>query len=139
MWKISYHSFCIVESLHHNFCNVEKSNCTYYIAENTTRCLTTLWKLSVFLPQNYLNFLTETIHIVNYLEHFFHISSIVPTDLFGLPQILPQSAKFLPLACLRCSRNTPSLFSEGKQLSLGPQQHLTLSLGEGKVKFCFKV
>ena len=52
--------------------------------------------------------LTE-IHIVNHLEHFFHISSIEPTDLRELPQILPQSAKFLPRAGSRRSHNIPSL------------------------------
>ena len=35
------------------------------------------------------------IHIVNPLEHFFHISSIEPADLLGLPEIIPQAAKFL--------------------------------------------
>ena len=73
--------------------------------------LTLLWKisqvafqivkLSMFLHQNY--------HIINHLEYFFHISSIEPKDLQGLPQILPQSAKFLPRACSRRSRNIPSL------------------------------
>ena len=47
------------------------------------KVLFTLWKLSAFLPQNYLNFLTLTIHIVNHLEHFIHVSSIEPTDLRG--------------------------------------------------------
>ena len=61
-----------------------------------------MWKLLAFLPQNLFNFLTVTVHIVNHLKYFFHISSIEPTDMQGLPQILPQSAKFLP-------RNIPSL------------------------------
>ena len=47
--------------------------------------------------------------IVNSLDHLFHISSIEPTDQRRLPQILPQSAKFLPRACSRRSRNIPSL------------------------------
>ena len=66
LWKILNHSFRILESLHCNFNNVENSNCTYLIVENITRCLTLE-------------------HIVN---HFFHISSIQPIDLCGLPQIL---------------------------------------------------
>ena len=74
------------------------------------KVVSTLWKLSAFFPQNYFNFLTVTIHIIDHLEHFFHISSIEPKDLRGLPQILPQSAKFLPRACSRRSRNIPSLF-----------------------------
>ena len=43
----------------------------------------------MFLPQNY-----------PHLEYFFHISSIKPKDLRGLPQILPKSAKFLPASML---------------------------------------
>ena len=43
--------------------------------------------------QNYLNYLTVTIHIVDHLEHFFHTSSTEPTDVQGLPQIPLQSAK----------------------------------------------
>ena len=52
--------------------------------------LTTLWKISQgafhivetisIFPQNYATFLTVTLHIVNHLEHFFHISSIQSTD-----------------------------------------------------------
>ena len=58
---------------------------------------------------NYQCFFHKIIHIVNYLEYVFHISSIEPKDLRGLPQILPKSAKFLPRACSRRSRNIPSL------------------------------
>ena len=65
------------------------------------KLLSTLW--------NYQCFFHKIIHIVNHLEYFFHISSIEPEDLRGLPQILPQSAKFLPRACSRRSRNIPSL------------------------------
>ena len=102
--KILSCSFRVVENLHCNFRNGENSNCIKY-----QKVLSTLWKLSGFLPQNYSNFLTVTIHIVNHLEHFFHISSIEGTDLRGLPQIFPQSAKFLPRACSRRSRKIPSL------------------------------
>ena len=56
-----------------------------------------------FLPIDYHNFFTVTIHIAN---HFFHVSSIGPTDLLGL---LPQSAKFLPQVLLCHSRIIPSL------------------------------
>ena len=66
------------------------------------KLLSTLW--------NYQCFFHKIIHIVNHLEYFFHISSIEPKDLRGLPQILPQSAKFLPRACSRRSRNIPSLY-----------------------------
>ena len=68
------------------------------------KLLSTLW--------NYQCFFHKIIHIVNHLEYFFHISSIEPKDLRGLPQILPQSAKFLPRACSRRSRNIPSLLRE---------------------------
>ena len=43
--------------------------------------LTTLWKLSLSLPQHYLNYLTVTLSIVDHLEHFFQISEIEPTYL----------------------------------------------------------
>ena len=62
--------------------------------------LTTLWKISRGA------FHIMEILIVNSLEHLFHMSSIEPTDKRRFPQILPQSAKFLPRAC---SRNIPSL------------------------------
>ena len=79
------------------------------------------WKFKFYLPYcgKYPKLLStlwnnqcvfhKIIHILNHLEYFCHISSIKPTDLRGLPQILPQSAKFLPRACLRRSRNIPSL------------------------------
>ena len=63
--------------------------------------LSTMW--------NYQCFFHKTIHIVNHLEYFRHISSIKPKDLRGLPQVLPQYAKFLPRECSRRSRNIPSL------------------------------
>ena len=59
------------ECLHCNFHNVELLYCTFHIAENITR-----WKLSACLPQNYLNYLTVAIPIVNHLEHFFHIPKL---------------------------------------------------------------
>ena len=65
------------------------------------KLLSTLW--------NYQCVFHKIIHNVNHLENLFHISSIEPTDLLGLPQILPQSAKFLPRACSRRSSNIPSL------------------------------
>ena len=71
------------------------------------KLLSTLW--------NYQCFFHKIIHIVNHLEYFFHISSIEPKDLRGLPQILPQSAKFLPRACSRRSRNIPSLLVMGRE------------------------
>ena len=46
------------------------------------------------------------------MEHLFHISSIEFPDLQRLPQIFPQSTKFLSRACLRRSRRSrkiPSL------------------------------
>ena len=115
LWNINYftssllENFQIVESLHCNFHNVEISNCTYHFGEqNKVLCK----KLYAFIAQNYLNFLTVTIHIVNHLEHIFHISSLEPTDLRGLLQILPQSAKFRPRACSRRSHNISSLIFE---------------------------
>ena len=85
--------------------------------------LNTLWTISqgafhILETQNYLNFLTVKIHIVNHVEHFFHISSTEPTDVRGLPQILPQSAKFLPRACSRRSRNIPSLHEIVQAISI---------------------
>ena len=73
--------------------------------------LTLLGKISqvAFLLWNYQCFFHKIIHIVNHLEYFFRISSIEPKDSQGLPQILPQSAQFLPRACSRRSRNIPSL------------------------------
>ena len=65
------------------------------------KLLSTLW--------NYQCFFHKIIHIVNHLEYFFHISSIEPKYLRGLPQILPQSAKFLPRACSWRLCNIPSL------------------------------
>ena len=59
------------------------------------KVLPTFWKLSGFLPHYHLNFFTVTIHIVNFLEHFFHMSSIEPTDLWALPW----PGKFLPHTC----------------------------------------
>ena len=101
LWKFLNHSFRILGSLHCNFNNVENLNCTYVPhLGKYHEMLSTLKKLLTFLPINYLNFLTLE-HIVN---HFFHISSIEPIDLWGLPQILQQSTKFLPRACLRSSR-----------------------------------
>ena len=47
--------------------------------------------------------------VPNHLEYFWHISSIKPTYLQGLPQILPQFAKFLLRACSWRSHNIPSL------------------------------
>ena len=79
----------------------------------------TLWKLSAFIPRNYIIFLTVTINIVNHLEHYIHIEC---TYLLGLQQILPQSAKFLPRACSRHSHNIPSLMP----LKQNSQQEATL-------------
>ena len=110
--------------------------------------LTTLWKISkdafhivdtisVF-SQNYLIFFTVAIRIVNNLEHSFHISSIQPTDLLVLPQILPQSAKFLPRAracsCSRRSRDIPSLdlslwMQANKRLKLSYETRVFLNWG----------
>ena len=109
MRKISNHSFCILENLHCNFHNVENSNCTYHIVENIKRCFPHCGHYQRFSTK-LSEFLTVAIRIVNNLDHLFHISSIQPTDLRVLPQILPQSAKFLLRACSQHSRNIPSLY-----------------------------
>ena len=72
--KILNHSFLAVENIHCYFQNVEDSNCTFKHCGKYHNVLTVLWKLSMSLPTNYLNYLSVTLRIFDHLEHFFHIS-----------------------------------------------------------------
>ena len=122
-----------MESLHCNFHSVKITNCTYHKVEHNV--LSTLWKLSAFFSQNHLYFLNVTIQFVNYSEYFFYISSVEPTDLRELPQILLQFTKFLPRACWQRSSNIPSLALNKNLLTfkLGANQELDSAM-DGETK-----
>ena len=122
-WKILKYSFCVMESLHCNFHDVEDLNCTYHIVDNITRCSFPYSRNYQCFFTKLLLFLIVKIHIVNHLEYFFHISLIEPTDMQGHPQILPQSAKFLPRACSRRSCNIPSLVRWVGRVGIDPIFH----------------
>jgi len=98
--------------------------------------LTLLWKISqvAFLILEIINvFFHKIVHIVNHLEYFCRISVIKPTDLGELPQFLPQSAKFLPRACSRRSRNIPSLHSSGSPVPAPQEQGTRLFTGNSAI------
>ena len=79
LWIILSHSFCVVESLHCNFQNVENSNCTYHIAENIKRCFPHCGHYQRFSTKS-SEFLTVAICIVNNLEHFYIYKAVFWTD-----------------------------------------------------------
>ena len=84
--KTSDHSFRILENLYWNFI-------VTFTMWKIQIVLSTLWKISqgvfrsvetISVPTTKLSFfLSVTIYIFNHLEHFFHISSIEPADLWG--------------------------------------------------------
>ena len=112
------------------------TNCTIFVISGHSRStsrfnfLYILWnkklfhfqfceKCKPFFPRS------DNSHCYMILEHIFHISSIEPKDFWGLPQILPEYAKFLHRACLQHSLNIPSLHvtRQLKQCHLS-RQHL---------------
>ena len=94
--------------MHSNFHNGKNSNCIYHIVENIKRCFPHCGNNQCFFHKIIFTFNCDN-PLCNYFEHFFHISTIEPTNLWRLPHILPQSNKFLLRACSWPSHNIPSL------------------------------